>query len=150
MEENQIITIEEPIPDDVIVAKNGAWISKTTKRFVKGSHPTNAPTKETAGDIARVRWKRLAEAAEDGVRRGTKRDSTEAAWSYVVEVQTERAIDRKDGKSTEAARFVQDALMLKDGMKAGAPAEDGAFFGLYASKETLLEMLTALRRRRGE
>ena len=129
------------LPPNVRVLANGAVYDLDKGRIVANpGGGTHAITSENARALIHKRWADYHAAAEDGVALGTKRDTSVLGWGYIVERQSELAVDIKQGRSsTEAARFVRDSLGLSQDHDAG-----GASIRLDVSGEALELLLQAV------
>jgi hypothetical protein len=103
--------------DDVIVLSNGTLKDKRTGHFLTAptmGNGANRITPATATQMAHTRWQRyrtaavqgLAEAGRTAGRKGTSTDT----WGWIVEHQATLAATNGSRTSTEAARFVGQAI----------------------------------------
>ena len=103
----------QDVPDNVIVAKNGAWIDKDTRKFVSGKHiTTKIQDTSHAIALARKRWDAARDASEDGLARLSTDAGALAAWSDIVEARARNALENKGRAGTEDAKFVAAAADL--------------------------------------
>jgi hypothetical protein len=131
------------------VLKNGALADPSTGRFVTTpGGGKKAITPANTGEMARLRAEKYRQAAAAGLARsvGGAGGKPVAAWSHIVEKQSELAVDTEKGRSsTEAARFVGAAVGIL-GAEARAERVEGATGGAGpVPLDTLRALLDDLR-----
>ena len=143
----------QPAGANVKVLANGAVYDLDAGRIVAmapGGGSTGI-TQANTGEMARLRAEKYRRSAAAGLARIHPSNTPIAAWSYIVEKQSELATMIDKGRSsTEAARFVGGAIgILGSGGAAGANS-GGDTVNISVPGAFLRGLLDDLRRARGE
>ena len=140
-------------PPRTKVLKNGAIYSLDKGRII-GNPPggtTNAITQAQAGAMANLRWEKVAQAqsyAIESIREVSATPTGLAAWGKLVGFRYERALDRKNTRGTEDARFVGHATGYLPLQRAEQDGAGGASVRIDIGQDALAALLDAVTGRR--
>ena len=134
------------------VLKNGAIYSLDTKRIVANPNGgTAAISQANASAMSNLRWQKVAEAqshAIESIREVSATPTGLAAWGKLVGFRYERALDRKNTRGTEDARFVGHATGYLPLQRAEQDGASGASVRIDIGQDALAALLDAVTGRR--